>query len=213
MSLLAKLVFRALPLVAALCCGAASATVVTSFDAAVEASDPTQHGRISRNGILQDWVGSEPFGGLINSGVSYRYHVYDIDLTAAEGGSYGGYVQIDFDSVTANTFLAAYLGSYDPSSEASMAATWLGDAGTSGNYFGVDPLYFQIYVPQNLHLFLVLNDTSAAGAGVGQHGTITVEAFKDTDYTDLPEPGTVALSLAALAGAGFVRRRKSAAAV
>lgn len=213
MSMFKKLLSRVLPVAATLvlACGAASATVLTTFDAFVSASDPTQQGRISRNGIVQDWAGSEPFGGLINVGISYHYHVYDIDLTALEGTTYGGYVQISFDSVSANTFLAAYLDSYDPSSEASMEATWLGDSGGSGNYFGVDPRYFQVFVPEHAHLLLVLNDTSAAGAGLNQHGTIMIEAFQDINYTDLPEPGSLALCLGALAGVGTLRRRKVAA--
>lgn len=213
MSMFKQLLSRAMPLAAALAlaCGAASATVVTTFEAVVTAADPTQQGRISRNGIVQDWVGSEPFGGLINAAFSYHYSVYDLDLTALEGTTYGGYVQISFDSLSANTFLAAYLDSYDPSSEASMAATWLGDSGGSGNYFGVDPRYFQIFVPENAHLLLVLNDTSIAGAGLNQKGIVTVEAFQDVNYTDLPEPGSLALCLGALAGVATLRRRRASA--
>lgn len=213
MLLLDKFISRALTVSAALllACGAAHATLVSTFDAFVSAGDAVQHGRISRNGLPQDWAGSEPFGGIVNPAVAYHYHVYDIDLTAAEGTTYGGFVQINFDSVSANTFLAAYMDSYDPSSGTTMAATWLGDPGTSGNFFGVNPLFFQVYVPENAHLLLVLNDTSAAGAGLDQHGTVMIEAFQDANFTDLPEPGSVALCAAALAGVGVVRRRKAAA--
>ncbi|MCY4753478.1 MYXO-CTERM sorting domain-containing protein [Pelomonas aquatica] len=213
MSFLDKLLSRALPLAAALslASGTASAALVSTFDAFVAAGDAVQHGRIARNQVPQDWAGGEAFGGVVNPGVAYRYHTYDLDLTSLEGkvsSYYGGFVQVSFDSLSLNTFLAAYLDSYDPTSAATMASTWLGDPGTSGNYFGTDPLFFQVYVPQNSHLLLVLNDTSAAGAGVNQHGTVTVEAFQNANFGELPEPGSMALCFGALVSAGAVGRRR-----
>ena len=68
----------------------------------------------------------------------------------------------------------------------------------SGNFFGVDPLFFQVVVPAGHHLILVLNETATNG-GLDLPGDILVEAFADTDFTDLtprptaPEPGTLDL--------------------
>jgi hypothetical protein len=209
MSLLDKLVSRTLPVMAALLmgCGAAHATLVSTIDAFVSASDPTQQGRLSRNGVAQDWSGGEAFPGLINTGSSYHYHVYDLDMTALEGTTYGGYIQISLDSNFPTTFLAAYLNTYDPTSEATLFSSWLGDDGSSGNFFGTDPRYFQVYVPENAHLLLVLNE-SVTNGGLNQHGNVLVEAFQDSMYTDLPEPGSLALCIGALAAAAAIRRKQ-----
>ncbi len=118
------------------------AEVIDSFTSALTTTDPTQLGRLSRNGISQDWTGSEgAFSGVINTTTTYHYTTYTYtptDLLDAQ------YIQIDVDSVSANTFFSAYFGSYDP---LNPAAGCLGDAGSSGNAFGVDPLFFQVIVP------------------------------------------------------------------
>lgn len=184
-----------------LACGAVEATPIYSGTTSVTGGDPTQLGRLSRNGIPQDWSGSEPFPGLLNATTSYHYTTLDLDLTSlmAPFTSYGAFIQINFDSITTGTFLSAYLDVFDP---LNLGANWLGDPGTSGNYFGVDPLFFQVVVPEGHHLVLVLNETSSAG--LDMTGDILVEAFADTDYTDLtrksnvPEPRTLELLVCGL---------------
>ncbi len=122
------------------------------------------------------------------------------------GLSYGGFIQIDFDSTATTTFLSAYLDAYSPSN---LATNWLGDAGTSGNFFGVDPLFFQVVVPSAHDLVLVLNETTTNG-GLNLPGDVTVEAFADTEFTDLspasvPEPSTLLLLMCGIA---FVAARR-----
>jgi hypothetical protein len=191
-----------------LTCGAAEATPIFAATSSVSAADPTQLGRLSRNGIPQDWTGTEAFPGVINAATSYNYTTLDLDLTAlmAPYTAYGAFLQISFDSIVATTFLSAYLDVYDP---LNLATNWLGDPGTSGNYFGVDPVFFQINVPAGHHLILVLNTTSSAG--LGMPGDILVEAFSDTEYTDLvprsvPEPITLQLLMCGLAALLAARR-------
>ena len=197
-----------------LTCGAAEATLIFSGTSSIAAGDPTQLGRLSRNGVPQDWSGGEPFPGVINTATSYHYTMVDLDLASlmAPYTSYGAFIQIMFDSTAATTFLSAYLDVYDP---LNVGTNWLGDPGTSGNYFGVDPLFFQVVVPAGHHLILVLNQT-ATNAGLDSPGDILVEAFADTDYTDLipkhaaPEPRTFELlvvGLALLLAAPRFRRR------
>ena len=65
---------------------------------------------------------------------------------------------------------------------------WLGDAGTSGNSFGTDPLFFQVVIPANGNLLVVLNNTGAGNVGVGNSFHLTVEGFYDTQFGDTPEP-------------------------
>ena len=98
-----------------LLCGLAQATVIFSGSLSVSAGDPTQLGRLSRNGVPQDWSGGEPFPGVINPATSYHYVTLDLDLGALEAGHvFGGFIQIIFDSVFTTTFLSAYLNTLQP---------------------------------------------------------------------------------------------------
>jgi PEP-CTERM motif len=194
-----------------LTCGLAQATIIYSGPISITDADPTQLGRLSRNAIPQDWTDGEPFPGVINPTTSYHYTTLDLDLTALEASytDYGGYIQIDFDSTPSTTFLSAYLNSYSPPD---LQTNWLGDAGTSGNFFGVDPLFFQVIVSSPDHLLLVLNESTTNG-GLNLVGNVIVEAFTDTEFTDLnprasvPEPATWLLLVAGLTV--FAVRRRS----
>lgn len=205
MSTLKNLLSRSLAVAAltALTTGMAHATAVFSTTATLTAADQVQSGRISRNNVPSDWSSQKVFPGLV-AGTGLHYTTFDLDMSALQSGysSYGQYIQISIDSVTTNTFLSAYLDSYNP---ANQALNYLGDPGTSGNYFGTDPLFYQVIVPAGHHLVLVFNET-AANAGLGLAANILVEAFKDTEYSDLtrvaavPEPASLQLALLALAG-------------
>jgi hypothetical protein len=174
-------------------CSLANATVIFSGTMNLTAANPTQLGRLSRNGVPQDWSGGEAFPGVINTATSYHYTTLDLDLTALEAGyDYGEFIQINFDSTAATTFLSAYVDSYSP---ANPGGTWLGDTGFSGNFPPPNPLFFQVIVQSPHHMVLLLNETTTNG-GLNLPGNVLVEAFADTEYTDLtpraavPEPGT-----------------------
>ncbi|RZJ40714.1 MAG: hypothetical protein EON87_17590 [Brevundimonas sp.] len=193
----------------------AHATLVYTGDMVVTASDPTQQGRLLRGGTGQDWSGGELFPGVNNAGATFHYSTLTLDfdtLIAGLGVDYGGFVQINFDSESADTFLSAYLDSYNP---ANKAQNWLGDEGSSGNIFG-NPQFFQVIVPFGHDLVLLLNETALGGFGLDVPGTVLVEAFSDTEYTDLaprrelPEPDALALLLAAVAAAAVAARRRTA---
>jgi hypothetical protein len=170
----------------------ASATTITTFTATISMPDPTQLGRLSRNGIPQDWSGGEAYPGVVNTGVTYHYNAYTLPnaLFNIGAGLYDGFVQVEIDSVSANSFGAAYLDSYDPTNK---ATNWLGDAGTSGNFFGVDPLFYQIYLPLGHNLILVFNNTGGSNLGVGDSLGITVEGFVDNQFNETPEPSSLFL--------------------
>jgi hypothetical protein len=195
----------------------AQATTIYTGSMTVTAGSPTQLGRLSRSTTNQptDWSGSRGWLGVINTTTSYQYTTLDLNIAALEAGySYGQYLQITIDSTSANTFLAGYLNTYDTSSAANWQATWLGDAGNSGNLFTNDPRSFQVTVGSGNHLLLVLNETSGTGLGLNQLAGITVEAFTDTSYTDLPaavpEPGSWALMAAGLLAVTALKRRRAA---
>jgi len=183
--------------------------------ASVALGDPTQLGRLSRNGIPQDWSGSEtPFPGVLNTATTYHYHAYSVNVGITP------FVQISLDAGV-NVFISAYDTTYSPNSAGGpnfgFDTNWLGDAGSSGNAFPGDPLFFQVVVPQNHNLLLIVNNTGAANVGVGDQYNLLVEGFIDTAFTDpsssgVPEPATLGITgvgLAALAIRPIYRRRKA----
>jgi hypothetical protein len=205
---------RVLPVIAAffLMGGLAQATTISTNTLVIGAGDPTQLGRLSRDGVPSDWsVTPKPFPGVINPTTTYHYTTLDLNIAALEAGmglAYGGFIQVNFDSATTTTFLSAYLDFYNP---LNLATNYLGDAGFSGNPFGVDPLFFQVVVPAAHHLILVLNETTP-NAGLNLPGNLVVEAFSDTEFTDLeaiPEPGTFALLFSGIAILRTTRRRRA----
>ncbi len=185
----------ALSIFSAAACFSTAAHAATVFDTGITAlspGTPTQLGRLSRDGIPSDWSSTKTFPGIINPTTSYHFVTYALPILSYQ------FLQINVDdrSGAANIFVSAYLNSYDPSNK---AANYLGDAGGSGNFFGVDPRAFQVIVPTGNALTLLVNDTSAAGAGVGQPYRILVEGFTSTDFNDvIPEPTSLLLSASGL---------------
>jgi len=180
--------------------GMANATVISDFTDFLTATSATQTGRLSRNGIPQDWSGGELFPGVINTGTVYHYQTYVVNVGITP------FIQIDVDSLATTTFVSVYDGGYAPDSAGSpnfgFDTHWLGDAGTSGDTFGTDPLFFQVLPSAHDNIVIVVNQTSAGtspGAGIGSTNPfhITVEGFIDSEFDDpapTPEPSALFLS-------------------
>lgn len=171
----------------------------------------SQQGRLSRNGILQTWSQDEPFPGIINPSVRYFYTLFAVNVTSLN------YLDINFDSTSANTFLSVYQTSYRPNSDATVnlgfQTNWLGDTGTSGNYFGTDPLFVDVVAALNSTVYLVVANTAAGGVGLNDPFTLLVTGFPDSSFNSagvelaisrVPEPSTLLL----LAPLGLVAGRK-----
>jgi hypothetical protein len=192
----------------------ARATTILDVSGAVALGDPTQLGRLSRNNIPQDWTGGEAFPGVINTGVTYHYQTFMVNVGIAS------FVQIEVDSNSGNIFFSAYDTAYLPNSAGGpnfgFNTNWLGDAGFSGNPFPGDPDFFQVVVPVGHNLLVVVNNTAAGNVGVGDPFHLMVEGFVDTEFTDppaIPEPTTLLLGasgLAMLAGKSRLKRRRNA---
>ena len=168
---------------------------------ALQSIDPTQLGRLSRSGTPSDWSAQKAFPGVLNPAVSYHYETFVIPSSPFP------FLQISFDDLsgTGNTFASAYLNSYNPSSTATnhgLNVNYLGDAGFSSGFYPA-PDVFQVVLPSSSSLVLVVNDTSAAGAGLGVNFNFIVEGFYDTSFNDttppVPEPTTKAFSAARFA--------------
>jgi hypothetical protein len=167
------------------------AVIFDSEVTALSPTDPTQFGRISRDGVVSDWSTPKTFPGTINPTTPYTYQTFSVFDQSFK------YVQVTFDSVAVDTFSAAYLGTYDPTNQ---PQNYLGDPGSSGNFFGTDPLVFQVVVPIPSNVVILVNETDASGVGEPFH--IIVEGFTDTNFDDTitPEPSALALAAMGLTG-------------
>jgi hypothetical protein len=201
-----KSISRLGTLMAALLWATSSAQALPLLDltSALTLSDPTQLGRLSRNGMPQDWAGDEVFPGVLNTSVTYHYHAFAINVGLAP------FIQISVDSESGNTFASAYDTAYLPNSAGSpnfgFNINWLGDAGFSGNLFPGDPAFFQVVVPINHTLLVIVNNTLSANVGVGDPFRLLVEGFADTEFTEpVPEPTTLVLCATGLALLGIRR--------
>jgi hypothetical protein len=196
----------------ALLAGVSLATTVAQADTLLDtfstfAATGTQVGRLSRNGQQpQDWSGAEPFPGALNLTTVYGYETFTINTRGFS------FIQIMFDDPLPNLFISAYHDAYTPVSTGTfhgLDANWLGDAATSGDFFGVDPLFFQVVMPAgSTSLVIPINQVFAGSVGVGEPFELLVEGFYDTDYTNSPEPSYVILVGCVLTALVVLRRKK-----
>ena len=191
--------------------GLATADVLYTGTITLVNTDPTQLGRLSRDGIIPDWSFQKAFPGTINPTLSYHYEAISVFVP-----NYLSFLQISIDSENLNSFASVYDTSYNPDPIApnrGLDVNYLGDAGVSGNFFG-NPLFFQVVdqtaanSPSGGTVVVVLNETSTNGLGLNSPIGVLVEGFSDTAFNVVPEPATSAfLGVVFLALAVAYRRR------
>ena len=59
-------------------CGFARAGTLFELSSSLSFSDPTQSGRLSRNGVPSVWTSAKPFPGTLNAGTSYHFRTITI---------------------------------------------------------------------------------------------------------------------------------------
>jgi hypothetical protein len=191
----------------------AKADTLAAFSTSVTSADSTQLGRNSRSGVPQDWSGTESYTGIVNTTTTYFYKTFAFNASLFAGG---GYLDIStFEPLNTSVyFLTAYSGSYNPSNP---GMNWLGDTGFSGNYQTNDGGDFQVILPGNQNLVLLLNTTGGGTAGLNTPISIRVDNYSDSMYSDpvavgvAPEPSTfVMIGTGLLSVGGIIRRRRLA---
>jgi hypothetical protein len=174
----------------------------TSTNQSLTTADPTELGRPSRSGTPQQWYSPESYTGKINTTSAYHYRTIAINIGVEN------YLEVTFDDPNAFLFIVAYQGIFNV---ANQATGWLGDEGSTGSFPG-DTGFFQVVAAPNSIVTLVVNDTLTSNGGLGSPFGIVVQGFLNTDRDELapvtvPEPSSIALSLAGLLALAAFRRR------
>src|SRR3954463_3656320 len=78
---------------------------------ALTSSDPTQIGRVKRDGVPSDWSAAKTFPGVLNTATSFHYHAFTVP---AAGIGAGRFIQISVDDPSTAFFATAYDTAYAP---------------------------------------------------------------------------------------------------
>jgi hypothetical protein len=179
------------------CCLDFSAVIFDTGFTSLTPADPSQQGRLLRDGVPSDWTGFKPFPGTFANATTFRYEALAVPISPYP------FLQISVDDPNGAIFAAGYFNSYHPDPLArnlGLDVNYLGDAGSSGNPFG-NPSAFQIFIPNPSANHLVVVVTGLVPS-ISSPFRILVEGFYDPQYNDttpVPEPASAGLGAAALA--------------
>jgi hypothetical protein len=128
-----------------------------SVSGSITSSDPTENGRLSRNGVASQAGTQKPFPGTLSLGI-FHYDSYTIVNTT--GADQALYIDFTASFFPTDAFSVAYLGSFDPNN---IATNYLGDAGISPEV-GNPHVFYSVTFPVGQTVVLVVNEvTSRAG--------------------------------------------------
>lgn len=180
---------------------AAAANIVVS--SGFDGTEPTQDGRINRNGIASTCANAKTYPGPFNTGIPYQYKTYSLVngastcVTVNWEPNPGSGNDCDFTA-----HLSAYLDSYDP---ANQSANYLGDVGSSQT----QPFSFNAPAGATVILVATIN----SGSNVVCDFDFSSDHLSDTPaFSNIPVPsmnvwglGTMVMVLGL---AGFAARRR-----
>jgi hypothetical protein len=182
----------------------AAAALVVSGTGTVDTSDPTQTGRVTRDGVASTWAAPKSYPGTLNPSTSYNYDL--INGTFGANALQVIYYEITVGSGGTNLFSVAYLNSFNP---ANPATNYLGDAGASSALET-----YQVIVPIGGQLFVDIQSF-----GTTEPYTYSISAFSDPNRGEnfltgsVPEPTTWAMMLLGFGAIGAAMRRRKAVAL
>jgi hypothetical protein len=165
---------------------ASALTPSGSFSGSWDGTEPTQTGRINRNGVASDGTGSKPFPGTFIGGGTFLYELFPFFNNDVAGA-----IKIDaiISSGGTSTHLTVFSGTtYDPIFS-NNAPNYLGDIGTSQSQA------FSILAPANSP-FLVVASTNVVGQNTGTFSFIA---------TPVPFEFNPALGIGILGGTWLLR--------
>lgn len=177
---------KALLAVAALAlCASASAQ---TFSGSITLSDPTENGRLNRNGVASMAGMMKPFPGVLNPGTFYHYDSYIFVNPFAVSTAFT--ITLSTNTSGAFPFSVVYSGSFDPNN---IATNYLGDPGTSADSGA--PVTYSFDVAGGATFVVVVNEVTANGGVADYSFTLSPAA--------VPEPSTVFELFAGGAVLGF----------
>ncbi|MFC5344126.1 IPTL-CTERM sorting domain-containing protein [Brevundimonas staleyi] len=156
----------------------------------------TQTNRISRDGVPSTCGSVKSYPGSVST-AARNYDAYTVTNFTGASQCYA----INVTSLGANTFVAAYLGAFDP---ANISTNYRGDLGSSA------PSSFGIDVPAGQTLTLVVSQV--AGAGTESYSLTVVGPTDPVAVPTMTEWAMILMGLMLAGGAAvMIQRRRMAA--
>ncbi|MGI8820103.1 MAG: PEP-CTERM sorting domain-containing protein [Chthoniobacterales bacterium] len=158
-------------------CASASAQM---FTGSVTVSDPTENGRLFRDGVPSMSGMNKTFPGVFNAGTPYHYDSYIFTNPFAVTTAFT--INMSTTSTTNLPFGVVYLGTFDPTN---IATNYRADGGLSPTV-GL-PQIFSFDIPAGASFTVIMNETTAGGAAAGNPAPYTFTLSPAA----VPEPSTV----------------------
>jgi hypothetical protein len=148
--------------------GAAALSII--FNGSIAASDPTQTGRLGRDGVISSCAAAKPSPGLVVASGARHYDSYTYTNSSGSGECVTvGLTQTS--GTLGELFTAAYLGSFNPSDP---SVNYLADPGTSPGALNT-PVTYAFFLPAGQTVVVVVHEVDPDGC-IGCNYTLTLDS-------------------------------------